>query len=392
MSQICGRSLKPRDKRKKSPSSQPTFSATEWVEGQKRREESAPEVAALRRENQNLKRRLRERMGGEDIIIRAVQHVLSEHPPELAIPPRPAKSKQKEVEWALLHLTDWQGGKLTESYSVAALDRRMRRLANEVESIITTRRSGAKIDRLNILLGGDMVEGELIFPHQAHEIEMGVFEQALRAVPDIAGRLILDLTGMFDRVDVYCVTGNHGRPAPKSSPSHPKTNWDRAFYEYLRTCLLGPPWRPRKELNGRLSMHVSDTFYSVSNIWEWGCLLVHGDEIKGGFAGYPWYGAGRRTMGWIDAIPEPWEYLYFGHYHQYVSAVINHRTFFCTASPESGNVFAQQNLAAVGHPAQRFQFFSRPKGLIADYPLYLEEPGDRLPQRLRPTKWLAPTE
>lgn len=365
------------------------FDAKRWVEARRRISESAPEIAALRREIDSLKRRLRQHMGGEDIIIRAVQDVLGRNPPELAYIPKPRpQTKKLREERALLHLTDWQGGKLTETYSVSVLDRRMRRLVDKFNTIVETRRKSARIPHLTILFGGDMIEGENIYPHQPHEIEMGVFEQSMRAIPDIATRLVLDLLRTFDKIDIHCVSGNHGRPTPKGLGSHPKTNWDRVFYEYLRACLLGPPWNPRPELQGRLKMYIADSFYSVANLWDWGCLLVHGHEIRGGFAGYPWYGSGRKAMGWIDSIPEPWTYLYFGHFHQSASAVINHRTFFATASPESGNTYAQQELAAVGHPSQRAQFFDRNEGIISDHQIYLEEPGERLPARLRAMQWL----
>jgi hypothetical protein len=91
----------------------------------------------------------------------------------------------------------------------------------------------------------------------------------------------------------------------------------------------------------------------------------------------------KKAWGWIDSIPEEWDYLYFGHWHQDACAMLNHRTFFATASPESGNVFAQEQMAAAGFPSQRLQFFDRDHGVIANHQIFLCEPRERLPQRIR---------
>jgi hypothetical protein len=310
---------------------------------------------------------LREQEGGEGLILRAVQEAYRD-PPDLVIPSPKKHPRRSSEEIALVHITDWQLGKLTESYSVAVAASRIARLAEKTILITEIRRSAAKIDEIVVLVGGDMVEGENVFPHQAHEIEQSVFEQSVKSAPSILSQFLLSLLGAFKRIRVYCVCGNHGSP-PKSLGQHPKTNWDRVAYEVCRVSLLGCPENPRKELRKRLELHVSETWYAPFN--------------KGGFAGFPWYGVGRRAWGWIDAIEEPWEHLYLGHYHQHVSACLNRRIFYATGSPESDNVFAQQNLAAAGYPSQRLQFFDREWGVISDHQILLTEPGERLPQRVR---------
>ena len=205
----------------------------------------------------------------------------------------------------------------------------------------------------------------------------------MKTVPAIFTRIILKLLEVFPKVRVACVNGNHGRVAPKGAGSHPRTNWDRVCYEVTRIALLGTPDRPRHELEKRLTFTVPDTWYQVEYIYDWGLLLFHGDQIRGGFAGFPWYGTAKKMWGWIDAIPEEWEYAYFGHFHQFASATLNHRTFFCSGTPESGNVYAQEQLAGAGFPCQRLQFFNARHGVIADHQIFLTEKGERLPQRIR---------
>lgn len=88
------------------------------------------------------------------------------------------------------------------------------------------------------------------------------------------------------------VSGNSGG---KHSGAAKKTNWDRVFYAVLRTNLLGSPQFPRADLAGRLEFDEADAFYLVDRVYDWGNLLFHGDNIKGGFAGFPWYGACLTT-------------------------------------------------------------------------------------------------
>lgn len=151
--------------------------------------------------------------------------------------------------------------------------------------------------------------------------------------------------------------------------------------------MLGDKNSPRAELKDRLTFKHADDWYVVDRIFDWGNLQLHGDQIRGGFAGFPWYGTAKKAWGWIDSIAEPWDYLWFGHFHTYASAVLNHRIFLANGTTESSNVYAQEQLAASGFPCQRLSFFDAKHGLISDNQVFLTDDLERLPQRLRPTQW-----
>ena len=110
----------------------------------------------------------------------------------------------------------------------------------------------------------------------------------------------------------------------------------------------------------------------VHDIEGWGVLCVHGDQIRGGFAGFPYYGTAKKAWGWIDAIPKPWTYLAFGHFHNFAMGTLNKRTFLANGTVESDNVYAQEQLAAMGSPCQRLSFFNRKYGLVADHQIWLD--------------------
>lgn len=341
------------------------------------------EIRALKADNARLRRQLGRKEGGEGLIAAAVADAFSGGV-DLRIrqPAKPGKSSRKPEEVAVLHVSDTQLGKTTDTYSLAIADERLQRLASKALRITETRRSSSRIRELRIYLGGDMVEGEDIFPGQAHEIEQGVFEQAVNSGPSILARMILKLVDGFDKVRVVCVVGNHGRNTRFASPH---TNWDRVLYSVLGHMLQGPatPAAVRK----RLEFVIPEEWYAVDRIYDWGNLIIHGDQIKGQL-GFPWYGLGKKMAGWIDSIPHPWDYIWLGHFHTYAGPlVINERIALANGTTESGNVYAQEQLAASGHPCQRLAFFDAEHGLIADNQVFLTGDGDRLPARRRAMRW-----
>jgi hypothetical protein len=239
--------------------------------------------------------------------------------------------------------------------------------------IADLRRNIAAINELHVYLGGDVVEGEDIFPHQAHLIDSPLFDQACVNFPRIAGKALLLALDHFERVKVFTVPGNHGRNGPKNTRSHPRTNWDRVAYQVLKTALLGVDAQPRKELAGRLEFHMSEEFWVVDRVFKWGNLLVHGHQIGGGFAGFPWYGTAKKAWGWIDAIEAKWDNLFFGHFHTPAMATLGLRRFYANGTTESDNEFAKEQLAACGIPCQRLVFMDAKHGVVSDTLIFLDK-------------------
>lgn len=339
-------------------------------------------VQELLRKLRTLERKNDRLRMGEQIIRDQVAISLGGERIRLAEVETPKQGKGRE-EIAVLHVSDTQIGKATESYSSQVAVARLELLTRKALRIVNERRKTARVRDLRIYLGGDIVEGENIFPGQAHLIDDSVFDQACRTAPCAIAALIWNLARQFDTTTVQSVYGNHGRPGSKSAGSHPRTNWDRVSYESARLMLLGSDEMPNKAARKRITFNIADSFYAVDRVFDWGNLVVHGHQIRGGFAGFPWYGAGKKTWGWADSIPEPWDYLWFGHFHTYASAVLNHRIFLANGTTESDNDYALEELAAAGHPCQRLAFFTAEHGLTADYQVFLTDAGKRIPQAAR---------
>lgn len=340
------------------------------------------DVLELRREISGLNDRLRRFRSKYGILREALLDVLAENPPRISAPPRPARDRRRREErTAVLHVSDLQLGKRTATYDLEVAGARLHQLAEITAKITETQRSAYKIEECRLYLGGDLVEGERIFRGQAHLIDRSLLGQAVREGPALVVRLILDLLATFRTVHVIAVSGNHGRV---DFEAHPETNWDTVAAEIVRTTLLGSPDHPRLELEDRLTFHVSTDWHHVDRMpGGWGNLLIHGHQIRGGFAGFPWYGAGRKALGWFQVVREPWDYLWLGHFHTAAMATINYTEWRANGTTESGNDYAAAELASAGYPSQRLAFFNAEHGLVQEHVVYLTSPGERRPAARR---------
>lgn len=371
--------------------------ADEWAEEQKDSpEEDAPEVMLLQREIKSLKRKLRHGEGAENLIQRCVAHHY-QRPPELILPKKPKSVGKGTEQIAIAHLSDTQMGKRTASYDSVVGAERCHLFARKIVEITKVKQAGSTIKELRLYLGGDMVEGEYgNYPSQPYDIDSPVIEQAMRTCPDIFEGMIYYFLRFFEKVKVVGVPGNHGRGASRHQTRHNKTNWDRVCYLVLRDRILGSEVKAKekcecgsnkwwknccgKEMRKRVTFDIADEFWCLDRVWDWGNLIVHGDQIRG-WAGIPYYGVQKKTHGWADAMPNDWDNLLFGHFHTYAAGTINYRRWFCNGTTESANAYALEELAAAGPPSQRLLFMTEEHGIISDHQIFLEENRAPIMQR-----------
>ena len=101
-------------------------------------------------------------------------------------------------------------------------------------------------------------------------------------------------------------------------------------------------------------------------------MLIHGDQIRGSM-GFPWYGLGKKVHAWASGgLPDTFDDVFMGHYHQMACVPLNHRTVWANGSTESTNTFAQETLAAQSSPAQWLLFVDPVAGTVESaYPVRL---------------------
>lgn len=267
-------------------------------------------------------------------------------------------------EVALLHTTDWQLGKQTESYNTQKCVERVALLVEKVRLLTAIQRTEHPVSKIAVALGGDMLEGLNIFPGQAYEVDSTLFEM-LFATSNLLVWLMMELLAYFEEVVVIGEEGNHGRLGRKGD--WPRTdNTDMMAYQIAKDRLAGEKrltWLPRL------------TWHQKIEIGAYKAMLIHGDEIKSFGGNTPAFGLLRKGTAWASGVVGDFRDIYFGHYHTPMELTLpNGGTMFGTGSTESDNVYAQEFVAAKGLPSQRLHFIDPRKGRVtAQYKVYLDD-------------------
>lgn len=324
--------------------------------------------AEFRRTIDNLQRQLAREKHRSAELLNAVHHAVTESIAALDIPavqPVKADKRSKGEETAVLMLSDWQLGKVTPSYSSETCEERIATLRDKVDRLVEIQRADHPVKKIALFLLGDMIEGELIFPGQAHHIDSSLFRQVTVDGPRILGDTVRWALSRFEEVEIHAVPGNHGHLGGRARKDmHPESNGDRMLYEVTRQIVGDADW------------HVAPEWWHVADLGE-GCrfLLLHGDQVRG-WAGVPWYGWTKKLMGW-NSLTKLWPEMSFdhaaaGHFHTPVSIYINGRRLWINASTESHNPYALEQLGAAGQPAQWLLFVKPGQGVTAEYLVNLE--------------------
>ncbi len=336
-------------------------------------EEFAGEENA-RRIIQKLLRQVAEAKADKDGLVEAVYRAAREaaeglHMPPVAPPAHDTRKKAAEVAVAVL--SDWQLAKQTKTYNTPVCEERIKRYGDKLISLVDIQRADHPVKELRIYLLGDIIEGEMIFPGQAHLIDASLFRQVMVDGPRILGDFVRRMLGCFERVHVVGVIGNHGALGGRARREyHPESNADAMLYEVVRMVLASERRLSWADNFTRGERH----WYAVDQVGEKSFLLFHGDQVKGGFAGFPWYGFAKKIQGWrMGAIREPFEYALSGHFHTPVTMTIGPITLWGNGSTESDNTYAAEQLAAMGRPSQRLLFVHPKRGVTAEYNVWLDQ-------------------
>ncbi len=303
-----------------------------------------------------------------DAVYRAARDSISGLSVKPVDPPKP-DTRKRDDETAVAILSDWQLAKLTASYSSKICEKRIEQYADKVCKLVEIQRADHPVKSLRVYLLGDLLEGEMIFPGQSHLIDGSLYRQVMVDGPRILSAFLRRMLTQFESVHVAGVIGNHGAVGGRARREyHPETNADAMMYEVTRLILDGEArltWAPNMIERQR-------RWYAVDYIGQKGFLLFHGDQVKGGFAGFPWYGFAKKIQGWaMGAIPERFDYALSGHFHTPVRMLIGRIILWGSGSTESDNQFAAEMLAAQGTPSQWLLFCHPEKGVSAEYQVHL---------------------
>jgi len=301
-----------------------------------------------------------------EIVIDSARDAVLAHPLDRVIPPvKDARRKGEEV--AFWHLTDWQGAKVTPSYSTPVMFERVHLFVDKASRITEIARADHPVKECVIALGGDMIEGLFNFPTQPYEIDATLFEQFVN-VSNLLVEVVRRALTIYEKVTVVPEWGNHGRIGSKRDAVVKSDNADRMTYELARQVLLASGEK-------RLTWQDCPEDIQRIEIGNYRALLMHGDEVgRAGFASpSAWQAAGNRWK----AGAYGWEFqdIYLGHYHRHAQEPLSDglSAIYWTGSTESENRYARDSMAASGVPSQRFHFIDPAAGRVtAQYQVWLD--------------------
>jgi hypothetical protein len=326
--------------------------------------------ADLRATIRRLQGRLSKAEATREEMVAAVYQAAKDAASGMTIPPiPPARSPSSgrigqanaDPEVAIAMLADWQLGKRTPSYDSEVCKERVRRYAAKVVRLIDLQRAHHPVDEARVYLLGDLLEGEEIFPGQSHRITASLYTQLFDCAQLIA-EVVRTIAAAVDKVRVVGVIGNHGSMGgPVRRSYHPESNFDAMAYNIARMLVDDPriEW-PETFVAGERAWYGTDEV--LGNRW----FLFHGDQVKSASFGIPWYGFGKKLLGWSTSVA-PFRFAASGHWHQAVRWQVNDITHWGAGSTESGNTYAQEYLASGGQEPSQWLVFMNESGPTAEY-------------------------
>lgn len=273
--------------------------------------------------------------------------------------------RRTRAEAALMHLTDWQGGKATPSYGLDVMDERVDRFMQKALKITEIQRAHHPVRDAVLLFGGDLLEGVSIFPGQAWQVDSTLFTQVFRVASKVEDVVRFALAH-FEHVHVVFEPGNHGRLGNKNDGIPHGDNMDRIIGEIVRRSLDGQK---------RLAWEARDHWFQQVEVGNYRAMLIHGDEVRGFGGNTPSYALVRKGNAWASGAAKfAFRDIYVGHYHQTMQLTLaNGGQLYMTGSTESDNAYAAEFVAATSVPSQRLHFVDPDEGRVtAQYVIWLD--------------------
>lgn len=177
-----------------------------------------------------------------------------------------------DLHWfqrVLLHETDG-----INEFNPEIASERLQKYIEKSISLCFERRNDTKYDRAYLLLGGDMISGDI---HE--ELRDTNALNSSRAVVDLVQHLVWAIEKIvekFGRVTVYCVPGNHARLDKKPRSG----DYADRSYEFFLYRLLYTNFKD----DDRVTFVIPADSAAYFVVHHWPFLLVHGDRmgVKGG--------------------------------------------------------------------------------------------------------------
>ena len=239
------------------------------------------------------------------------------------------------------------------AFNLDIAEQRIEKFFQNIVKLATIQRHGAKIDRLVLVLGGDLMSG-YIHEELQEGNELSPTQTVLWLQDRIAGGMAL-LEKHFSEIVVPCVYGNHGRTTKKPRHATGAANsYEWMLYHVMAKALLGD-W------------HISDGYHLFLDLYGKTLRIHHGDGLKyqGGIGGLT-IPVEKAIASWNKAITADLDI--FGHWHQSQQ----NPKWVCNGSLIGHNAYSIAIKAGYERPSQTAFLFDSRHGRTGTFPIFVE--------------------
>jgi hypothetical protein len=166
---------------------------------------------------------------------------------------------------------DSDTGKKVLTYNMDIFKKELSILQSSVQQIHSILSHSYNLRELTIFFLGDIVTNDRIFDEQVFEIEEIVGQQIFDAVTYFS-MFINNMLGIYEKITVVGVVGNHGRSNPHHYNEPVMNNFEFFLYKMIQKQFEG---------DKRVTVIVPETRRYTHLIYNWKHLIEHGDSIKG---------------------------------------------------------------------------------------------------------------
>lgn len=288
-------------------------------------------------------------------------------PPKWVSPTKPRKSAATLVVMLSdLHLDEVVLPEEVDGLNAYNREIAIMRLQKWTQNVIKLARhhlSGVSYDGIVVMLGGDIFSGD-IHDELAQTNEDTMLGSLLFWSEQIAASLTL-LADEFGKVFVPVVAGNHGRMTRKPRMKlRARTNFD---------WLLGKMVERHFSSDKRLSFSIPESADVFFEVYGFGQLMTHGDQVSGGggIGGiYPpiMRLRARKAQRYL-ATGANFQTLWMGHWHQYISTP----SLIVNGSLKGVDEYAYINNFGYEVPQQALAVITPEHGIVFQAPVFCQD-------------------
>lgn len=229
------------------------------------------------------------------------------------------------------------------SYNWDIATRRCAFYVDTITDIVRNKLLGYNLPKLHLAVLGDMLSGN-IHDELTATNDLNIFEATIAGARILASMLV-ELSQVFEEVDVTAVSGNHTRLSKKPSYKERYVNWDTQLYVMAMLMTKNQP---------NINWNIPKSFFTVTEIEGHKFLVMHGDSVQS-YRGIPWYGIERELNKFTTLLGSQeifFPYAVMGHFHNAAGIDRVVGKYFVNGSVIGGNEYSLARLKASSLPKQ----------------------------------------